>query len=129
MLSINILVIERRKMLQFLAIGVGLIFMFVNMSFEMLYLMIIGFGMMLVMSIMFYILSLCPYFKSFDSWEEETQSRTVFYFGVFAIAMLVYYEPDSSLVAKRNMARQNLVKSVASSHMPMSKSDFDIIKK
>lgn len=108
---------KRKKMLQFLAMGIGLMFMFMltSMSSEMLYLIAMGFGIMLLMSIMFYIL--CPYFKYIDSWSEETQAKSVFYFGVFAIAMLVYYEPDSSLVVKRNLTRQNLVKSVTSSHM------------
>lgn len=79
-------------MLQFLAMGIGL------MGIEMLYLIAMGFGMLLMLLIMMHIA--CPYIEAWNSWEEENQKKTVLYFGIFAFAMLVYYEPDSSLVAK-----------------------------
>jgi hypothetical protein len=81
-----------------LAMGIGLMVMFV-MGSEMLYFVAMGLGMLVMMLIMMHIM--CPYIETMESWSEEKQARSVFYLAIFAIAMLVFCDPGSSIVAKQ----------------------------
>jgi hypothetical protein len=65
----------------------------------MLYFVAMGLGMLVIMLIMMHIM--CPYIETMESWSEEKQTRYVFYLAIFAIAMLVFCEPDSSIVVKQ----------------------------